>query len=125
MRGDGSVGIGSTATKRRRGRALIASSSDEFEEEQERQRLNTEERRERYRKIRLAKFESSQREEAMRRRIENAICSSSSLGWRDLISQRDELSRQSRISGLGTVEDAVMKSMDELLLIRKSIGGKD
>lgn len=35
MRGDGSVGIGSTATKRRRGRALIASSSDEFEEEQE------------------------------------------------------------------------------------------
>ena len=93
---------------------------EEFEEEQERQRQNTEERRERYRKIMLAKFESSQREETMRRRIENAISSSSSLGWRDLISQRDELLSQSRISRLGTVEDAVMKSMDELLLVQNS-----
>ena len=98
---------------------------EEFEEELERQRQDSVQRRERYRKMRLAEFESSQRKEAMRRKIENALCSTSSLGWRDLISEREELSRQSRISRLGTVEDAVMKSMDELLLIRKPIGGKD
>ena len=98
---------------------------EEFEQDLERQRRNSEERREKYRKIRLAKFESTQREEVMRRRIENAICSSSSLGWRDLISQRDELVRQSEISRLGTVEDAVMKSMDELLLIQQSVEGTD
>ena len=90
-------------------------SLEEFEAEEERRKIISEERREAARIARRLASEESERREIIRRKVEDATSVIRTFGWRKMMSEHREITRQGP-TPLDPISEGAMKTLDEFLV---------